>query len=166
LGHHCGSGTWVDSGPHRWDHWSVDLAPWKEGTGNLILAQRGIGEKSVASPYNWAENAQRKYGGRIRPHPGKSPPKVLLEDDLRGIGAVLTWNSAAALRALILGYPVWHDDPTWIGALAAKPLSEWPGESKRSDQDRLRMFQRLAWSAWNLQEVQSGEAFSSILCHR
>lgn len=163
LGHHCGSGYWVDQGPSRWDGWSVDLAAWKYGEGNLILAQRGIGERGIASPMNWAESAVRRYGGRIRPHPGKTPPKVTLEEDLGGVDAVLTWNSAAALRALLLGYPVWFDDATWIGGLAARPLKDWPGEAKRSDVDRLQMFRRLAWSVWNLQEVQSGEAFSSIL---
>lgn len=162
LGHHSGAGRWVDGGPGRWDGWGVELAPWVRRGETLILGQRGIGEPGIASPGLWAETVQRQIGGRIRPHPGKNPALVSLERDLQGVGQVVTWHSGAALQALVLGVPVWHAFPQWIGAGAARPLSDWPNQN-RDDAARLEMFRRLAWAQWELHEVETGEAIVSVL---
>jgi len=164
LGHHAGAGDWQNGGPARWDSWQVDLAPWRVGgTETLIFGQRGIGEKGIAAPSGWAERVQRSIGGRIRPHPGKEPPRVALTDDLEKVQQVVTWNSSAALTALLEGVPVWYGFPQWVGAGAGRPLSEWPGLPKRVDADRLGMFRRLAWTIWTIEEIENGKAFSHLL---
>lgn len=165
LGHHCGAGLWVEGGFERWDSLGVLMKPFRDdGTETLILGQRGIGEPDVASPRDWAEHAQAKYGGRIRPHPGNNEPRIPLEKDLSNAKEVLTWHSAAALHALLLGVPVWYDFKHWIGAMAGRPLKLY-GEApcKRSDPDRVAMFRRLIWAQWRLSEIASGKAFSWLL---
>lgn len=166
LGQHAGAGQWFEGGPERWDRFGVDLAPWRTGSGEtLILAQRGIGPPDVRSPHHWAESVQKRIGGRIRQHPGNSIPTVSLERDLKHVDQVVTWHSAGALTALMMGIPVWHAFDQWIGARAARPLSEWGGEPKRDDADRLAMFRRLSWAMWQLEEVKNGTAISHLLSH-
>lgn len=164
-GHHAGAGAWPDLGPSRWDSWDVEMAPWRTGGAEtLILAQRGIGELGVASPRGWAESVQRQIGGRIRQHPGRNDAPVSLAEDLASAAAVVTWHSAAALHALLLGVPVWYGFDQWIGAGAARPLSQFGSEPRKDDAARLSVFRRLAWAMWNAEEVRSGAAFRSLMC--
>lgn len=90
-------------------------------------------------------------------------PSVSLEDDLSDARCVVTWNSGAALRALLMGVPAFYEFPAWIGAKAALPLTAWPAEPKRCDEARLAMFRRLAWAQWRIVEIESGEAFAALL---
>lgn len=163
LGHHAGAGKWPAGPQWRWDSLKVELAPWREGgTETIVLGQRGIGEPGLASPDGWAQRVAAKVGGRIRKHPGTGD-SVPLEHDLRNASSVVTWASSAALLALMMGIPVWYEMPQWIGAEACRPLSEFGGEPLRDDAARLRMFQRLIWAMWNLDEIQSGYAFRHLL---
>lgn len=170
LGQHAGAGEWKPGATWRWDSWNVELAPWrgdwtKEQYGNVvILAQRGIGSPLVRSPDGWAQRVQKKIGGRIRAHPGKHPPTVSLQDDLRDADCVVTWASTAALSALMWGIPVFCDFPQWIGMQACQPLSEWGKvPPKCDDAARLAMFRRLAWAMWRAGEVENGTAFRHLL---
>ena len=165
IGHHAGAGKWNEGGPERWDSWGVDLMRWREGgRETLILGQRGIGEDGIASPDGWAEQTQRRIGGRIRPHPGKEPPAVSLQSDLWKAREVVTWHSGAALLALMAGVPVWYGFEGWIGALAGLPVEQFgKTPAKRDDADRLAMFRRLAWAMWTVDEIESGEAISLLL---
>lgn len=165
LKHHNGAGLWNVGGPERWDALGVELNPWRcSGSELVILGQRGIGELGIASPHGWAETVQRKIGGRIRSHPGNNEPTVPLEQDLRNASSVVTWGSAAALSALSLGVPVYYAFDRWIGAPAAYSLSQFEhGEPRRDDGDRLRMFQRLIWAQWTIEEIADGRAFRHLL---
>ena len=89
-GHHLGAGIWPQGDDSRWDSWQVKMEPWRHDDGKIIFAQRGIGEIGLASPPGWAESIQRKYGGRIRKHPGAGFPVVSLEKDLDGVGEAFT----------------------------------------------------------------------------
>jgi len=164
IGQHSGGGVWNVGGSERWNSLDVALSPWHFGGNELvILAQRGIGSEEVRSPNAWAQLIHRKYGGRIREHPGKDEPEVTLEYDLRAAQAVMTWASSAALKALVLGVPVWYGYSKWIGAEASRPLSEFGGEPKRDDAARLSMFQKMIWAMWRLSEIEDGTAFKRLL---
>ncbi len=163
VSHHAGAGEWGTHGPGRWDAWDVDLGPWRTEDGpSLIFGQRGFGHPDVRAPLRWAEAARGRFGGRIRPHPADEPT-CPLDEDLEGVGQVLTWHSAAALLSLMAGVPAWYAFPQWIGARAARPLSEWGSPSKRDDEARLEVFRRIAWAIWNPAEIASGEAIRSVL---
>jgi hypothetical protein len=163
-GHHAGAGSWAYGGPQRWDAWQVDLAPWRTGgTETVIMGQRSIGEPGIASPRLWAEAVRGRIGGRIRPHPGTGTGTPLAVD-LCDAREVATWASGAALQALVLGVPVWHALPQWIGAAASRPLAQHgQAEPLRCDTGRLTMFRRLAWAMWTLAEIRGGAAFRHLL---
>jgi hypothetical protein len=162
VGHHAGAGKWRVGGPERWDSWGVDLKPWRQGKEPLILGQRGIGEPGIASPARWAEQTQKRIGGRIRAHPGNGAPQTPLLADLATASAVVTWASSAALIALAEGVPVFHEMPRWIGAHGSQPIASYP-VAKCDDEERLNMFRRLAWAQWEVAEIESGAAFTHLL---
>lgn len=166
LDHHNGAGRWRAGGPERWEAMGIELLPWREaGEHILVLPQRGIGPPGVAQPAGWLTplmaNLRRssRREVRLRRHPG--PDKTEPYEALRGAHAAVTWGSGAAIKALTVGIPVFHEFPRWIGAPAASLgigniEQPWLG-------DRLPMFQRLAWAQWTLAEIESGEAFSWLL---
>lgn len=157
--HHAGAGSWPVGGPERWDSFGAELQPWRtSGTETIILGQRGIGEPEIRSPNGWEISTQRRIGGRIRLHLGKSNPP--LSPDLRKAQKVVTWASGAALKALVYGVPVWYDFPQWIGAGAASRIGE---PLVCDDAKRLAMFRRLAWSMWTLDEIRSGIPFQRFM---
>lgn len=133
-------------GSQRWDALGARLQPFRAGGETVILGQRGIGHPSFRQPIAWPEDAQRRYGGRIRPHPGKHEGRPL-EVDLAQCGRVVTWASGAAVKALMWGVPVVSEMPGWVA------------EQDNTEDGRLAMFRRLAWSHWTLEEIARGDPF-------
>lgn len=133
-------------GPERWDGLGVSLPAFRTSGETVILPQRGIGHPSVKMPMGWALGAQRRHGGRIRNHPGKREA-IPLERDLERCGRVVTWGSGAAVKALIMGIPVTSELPNWVA------------ESDPTEESRMAMFRRLAWSQWTLEEISRGLPF-------
>lgn len=153
--HHNGAGTWTDGGPERWDNLAIVPRAWRaQGSEIVVLMQRGIGEPGVAMPRHW------RAPGRIRRHPGRNVAPSL-ESDLRNARACITWGSGAALKALLLGIPVYHALPQWIGAPAARFYQRDLPTPYTGDP--LPMFRRLVWAQWRRSEIQSGEAFDWLL---
>lgn len=163
-GGHSGSGWWPNGGPDRWDDLGVELKPWQSG-GNeiLVLPQRGIGQRGVTMPLGWGDKTRNELQTktnrfvRIREHPGTKTGGSSLEEDLSKAWACVTWSSGAALKALMLGVPVFYGYPNWIGKGAANPLGF--DLEDRFVGDRLPMFRRLAWAMWELSEIKTGEPF-------
>lgn len=160
LGQHNGAGRWRVGGDERWDSLGVDLSPWRFGGSEVVvLPQRGIGPAGVAMPRNWPASSF----GRVRVHPG-TRACVALEDDLKRASSVVTWGSGAALKALLLGIPVFYAMPLWIGAAAGLHVSKIPCEPLRDDFARLSMFRKLAWAMWTAKEIELGVPFRWLLC--
>jgi hypothetical protein len=157
-----GGGTIKDGGPSRWNAIGQDLEPWREGKETVILEQRGIGEPGIKSPDQWAQRVQRQTNGRIRKHPGREINPKPIAEDLVDARCVVTWCSSAGLVALMAGVPVFYEHRGWIGAPAARHLSEW-NLGTRKDDARLGMFQKAAWAMWRLEEIDNGTAFAHIL---
>ncbi len=63
------------------------------------------------------------------------------------------------IKALLMGIPVFYEFDQWIGKQAGLHVSKLGGEPKRSDDDRLAMFRRLAWAQWTLDEISKGIPF-------
>lgn len=162
-GHHAGAGRWPVGGPERWAALEIELQPWRPDGEVVILGQRSIGERGIASPVGWERSIQRHVGGRIRLHPGKYGNAPPLERDLAKAGAAVTWASSAALTALIMGIPVFHGLPTWIGAGAGRPVSDFAQGPLRDDAARLATLQRLAWAQAPLEEIRSGDAICRLI---
>lgn len=164
LDHHAGRGRWAVGGPERWASLGVELKPWRPWGGEVvILAQRSIGERGIASSKGWEQTIQRRIGGRIRLHPGPRAPQAPLEQDLAKASAAVTWASSAALTALIMGVPVFYGLPGWIGAGAARPVAEFAQGPLRDDAARLATLERLAWAQAPVDEIRSGEAICRLI---
>lgn len=144
--HHNTADRFPVGGHERWDSLGVELAPFRQEGETVILPQRGIGSPPTRMPSGWPQDALRRYGGRIRPHPGTKTCKSL-ESDLANAGRVISWGSGAAIKAIMWGIPVVSEMPNWIGAC------------ENTEESRLAMFRRLAWAQWQLSEIESGEAF-------
>jgi hypothetical protein len=175
MNRHNGAGDWPVGGGERWLAMNLHLAPWRPVTASghiLVVPQRGIGQFGVAMPRRWTISTTqeirvqaRKRRVQVRVHPGSMVRKMPLEPALEGCHAVVTWGSSAALKAMQLGVPAFHDFPRWIGGSAAvfRPGLADLENPLRDDGARLRMFECLAWSQWTVAEIASGEAISMYL---
>ena len=168
-GQHNGAGVWPDLGVDRWQGLDISLAPWRRtGSDIVLLATRHMGSNITREPPGWLSETKRqlkertKRVVRVRAHPGPQAaiPKVSLADDLADAHAVVTWGSSAALKALIMGVPVFTGFYKWIGSACSYPVSHdiedtWSG-------DRLPMFRRVASAMWALDDIKSGAAFKAL----
>lgn len=162
--HHAGRGRWHVGGPERLEALGVELEPWRPWKGEtVILGQRMIGERGIASPKDWERVIRRRVGGRIRPHPGRRGAGVPLERDLAGAGCAVTWGSSAGLDALRLGVPVFYGLGGWIGAEACRPVERFNEGPLRDDTARLEVFRRVAWAQAPIDEIVSGEAICRLV---
>ena len=170
VGGHNGSGKWPHGGGERWQRLGIDLKPWRErGEFVLVRGQRGIGSRAMASPPNWHDNIAAKlrlhHRVVVQPHPGKPAcdpyEAARLVGALRGCHAAVIWSSAAGVRALVEGVPVYYDAPHWICAGAALRLGEVRdlNAPKMDDGARLAALERMAWAQWTVAELESGEPF-------
>ena len=148
--YHNTSGMFEIGDYERWDNLSIELKAFRKNGETVILPQRGIGSEPTKMPGIWPNIALKKYGGRIRKHPGKNQT-ISLEKDLKSAGKVIVWGSGAGIKALMMGIPVISEMPRWIG------------EQDNSDKGRLEMFRRLAWAQWTHEEIENGYAFEALL---
>lgn len=170
LGGHNGSGRWPRGGPERWAALGIECKPWRaDGQHIVIRAQRGIGPPGMASPPQWHVQASRdlhrlSYRRQvIMQHPGKPAcdPLVALEITaaLQGAWAMCIWASAAGVRALVEGYPVFYAAPHWICAGAAVAGVGNVERPLLDDARRQQALERMAWAQWSVAELRSGEPF-------
>lgn len=168
LDHHAGAGRWHVGEEPRWQKQGIELQPWrKDGRHVLILAQRGIGEPGVAMPHDWPDQALARLKRmtsrpcRIRFHPGKEGQGPSLTQDLKGAWCAVTWASGAAMKALCMGIPVFHDLHQWVGAPAARPLGHDIEDPFVGDREP--MLHRMSWAQWSVDEVRRGEPFRCLM---
>lgn len=166
LDHHNGAGRWFVGDHDRLPKMRIDLRPWRsKGNHILVLCSRGIGEPGIAQPKDWPIKIARRLHAltdrpiRVRLHPGDKG--AVMDGDLRGAHACVTWASGSAIKALAAGFPIFYELKNWIGADAAIH-----GVENLEDcfiGDRLPMFQRLAWAQWTSAELASGTPIEWLL---
>lgn len=174
AGHPAGGGWWPPGGPERWDSLGVELCEWrKPGREVIILAQRGIGPPGIRQPDNWHREAAARFQlerlgpVRIREHPGERVA-VPLEHDLADALCVVTWSSAAAIKALLWGIPVLYGYEKWVMRNAATSLHDLlqlgePTAIESLKRERLRAFRALAWTMWRTHEIAAGLPLAELL---
>lgn len=167
--YHNDSTCMPNGGPERWAALGVDLQRWRaEGSGHvLVCPNRSFGIPGRMMPPDWPQKVVRQLQAltkrevRLRMHPGNTPPKKPLVDDLVGCHAAVIWSSSAGVWALLAGVPVLCMAPYWIAMSAAGrelDLVESPLMP-----DRLPAMQRLAWGQFSLAEIEHGYAFEVLL---
>lgn len=161
-------GEFVAGEAARWDSWGVKNFELRNvGDEVIVLAQRGIGPPGKAQPPGWhlraaeilRRSTHRKI--RIREHPGERQAAVPLEADLARAHCVVTWASGAALKALLMGVPVFNGFSGWCGAAAAAAFGDDIEQPNR--RNPLPVLRRIAWSTWTVQEIATGLPFARLL---
>lgn len=174
---HCGAGRFPadPAARSRWDELGAKLQPWrKEGDHILVVAQRGIGSREMASPHGWAEKTAAKIQTvtrrpvRIRQHPGNKMNARLtpLADDFRDAWAVVTWSSSTGVHALVAGIPVFYAAPHWICSGAALPFNRFAMfvESPMCDDSaREKAMVRMAQGQFHYREIAEGWPLQGVL---
>lgn len=162
---HNGAGYWLEGDGSRWESFDVEFAPWRDnGDEIVVLPTRSIGPPGIAEPRDWARHeaarlAELGVAVRVREHPGETKA-VDLEQDLKDARAVLTWGSGAALKALMLGIPVFFGFDRWIGRDAAM---RWQRKIEIEPRCRRHTFHKLAWCVWRASEIATGEPIARLL---
>lgn len=164
---HNGSGQWPQGGPERFEQLGVELAPWRQDGGHILVCpNRYFGMKGFVMPADWDVHTAKRLRAatgrqvRIRPHPGNGKPLVPLEKDLEGCWAVAIWASSAGVHALARGIPVMSDAPWWICKGAAATLAQIQTSALP---ERRPAFERLAWAQWTVEEIAAGVPFRRLL---
>lgn len=131
----------------------------------LVCGQRGVGSRLMRSPPEWAQATARRFGGRVRPHPGNFAPKVPLSADMALARAVVIWSSACGVWAMLEGLPVIYAAPHWICEDAATPM-QWVADAKAVEPPyfatREDALQRMAHGQWHHEEIATGEPFARM----
>jgi len=168
VGEHNGAGWFPVGDEDRFTPLGFTPAPWRTvGNHLLVCHQRNIGSRMMASPRTWPSKkffaTRTRREAMYRPHPGMWPPKTPLEQDLRGAHACFIWHSAAGVRALLLGYPVFYAAPQWICEESALRLSQ-PWEIPLMDDNRrAAAMHRMSHGQWTVAEIASGEPFARMV---
>lgn len=167
---HNGGGYWPAGDFKRWESFGAESTRWRAGGEDIvILGTRSIGPEGVREPLGWAERTRQQLQARtkrlvrIRRHPGENAPNVSLEDDLKNAWCAVTWGSGAALKAILLGVPVFYGYPKWIGAAAASLLNGQTDLEHRFIYSPLPMLHKLAWAMWTTEEINKGTPFQWLL---
>lgn len=170
IGGYNGSGRWFVGGRERLDALEIEIKPWREPGGHLLVCpNRGFGSRVMCPPANWRDQAAarwKSYPGeaRFRDHPGNRRPARQLHEDLAGCSAISIWASSAGVHALVAGIPVYCDAPKWIckGA-TVEAVGGLPHETDAWDAARLQAMIGLSWHQWQIKEIESGEPFNHLL---
>lgn len=165
-GWHNGRGRWPSGGPRRFEALGVELKPWRtDGEHILVCPNRSFGVGNQVMPADWATRCaerlrrETKRPVRVRVHPGNDAPQRSVAADLQGAWAVVVWSSSVAVHALLEGIPTYIEAPYQIlkGAGASGPVDA------PAMPDRLPHFVRMAWSQWQIREIETGEPFRYLL---
>jgi hypothetical protein len=156
----------------RADRLGIQIAPWKREGKHIVLCGMSGRASAVAGyePQGWetyAVGVLRKYTDRpivYRPKPSwkeaKPIPGTIWGDSgvplfaaLEGAHALVTYNSNAALEALMWGYPVFTVEGV-AKDLASGPL--YCIEAPLRDGNRQQLLNDIAYVQWNVAEMTSG----------
>jgi hypothetical protein len=165
----------------RWDQLGVSLTPWSQHGIHILVCGQVPWDASVQhiDYCGWVRQTIAKlnaYTSRhivFRPHPMAanfnfgplhgaqiSPPGRPFEEDLRGCHTVVTFNSNAAVDAVIAGIPAIAMDPgsmAWDVTEHDLSRIEFPIKP-----DRDQWAANLAYSQWTQQEMAQGWAWAHL----
>ncbi len=144
----------------RWDALNIELVPWRMGGRYALILGQHPGDAASAGcrPDEITEQALSVYDKvRVRPHPLLNPNLRTLADDLEGARVAITWNSTAAVEAVIAGIPTVTLDE---GSIAWPVTSHVVGETYTGSREM--WCYNLAYRQWTHDELRSGEAWETI----
>jgi len=171
---HTGAGEY-ERGQSRFEGLDLGwepLSPWRK-TGDYILIFPPTEVFSSLMGFNppmWIKDVRERLSRvtdrpiKIRAKPGsrlngkKVPKGATLEEDLEKAYAVVTYNSKAAILALVRGTPVFVSSPNCCVSISSNDVSRI--EDPYYPEDRMRWLYALAANQFTLDELKTG------YCHR
>jgi len=152
-----------DCPPDRWDALGVELAPWDDSGEYVLICGQHPGDAAAPGcDERWA--AETYLAGNLglrvvyRPHPLTAPDLPPLSESLACACQCVTWNSTAAVEAVIAGVPTVALDRgsiAWEVASHAVLEPLWMG-------NRDRWAYNLAYRQWTLAELADGTAWEYL----
>ena len=150
---HDGQGNSPDD---RLKKLNINFKPLKKAGEYIILSLPSQESISFFKLENWLDrtsNEIRKYTDRKIITHGKNS-KIPLDHLLENAWAFVSNHSTAGLKAMIEGVPAYFTDST------LKKISSIVNiENHKID---YKIFNNLAYSQWNIKEIESGEAWENI----
>lgn len=146
-----------------------------QGEYGLILAQvpkdaaHGMDEAGIRGFVDEFASKIEKAGYKavVRPHPGSklvfngvTTHEGSLEEAIEGAAFVVTYNSTAAVEAIIAGVPVFCHGSAHYACVANRGTFEKPEVA--SVAERTDYLQRLAYAQWTPVEIEEGKAWAFI----
>lgn len=147
----------------------IELAPWKTGGQYVLLCgQRphGSGAINLGNYGAWEAETLRRirdrgYVALIRPHPGVSKTPLSLERQLDGASVCVTWNTNAAVQAVMAGVPsIALDEGSVAWAVSGHTLDDLASPPRPAN--RVQWARDLAYAQWTVAEIGSGEAWDHL----
>ena len=154
--------------PSRWDeNFSEFMQPWQpKKDGYALILQQVPGDSSIRGVdiESFYARASQAFSSdmpiKIRPHPNISPKKSAeyaaaakrsFAEDLAGARLAVTWNSNAAVDAVLAGVPtIAMDKGSMAWDVTGHDLVKPPSP------DREAWSRALAWKQWRREEMESG----------
>lgn len=158
----------------RWEtHFAQLMLPWRKPSGGYALIMEQVpGDTAVMNvdlPRFYADARvafEPKMPVRVRPHPNVNPrhgevamgaARASLAQDLAGARVAVTWNSNAAVDAVLAGVPtIAMDRGSMAWDVTGHQLAIPPMP------DRTAWAHALAWKQWTRDELESGVCWEHV----
>lgn len=146
----------------RWDALAIELAPWCERDGPVLVCRQLQNDQASPSAAQWRDLMRDVTFSFarfvVRPHPRDAPNQQTLTAALANASACVTWSSTAAVEAVIAGVPTVVYS---IGSIAW-PVTSHLCRERRFVGDRLQWAYNLAYRQWTYDEIRRGECWQHI----
>ena len=144
----------------------------KRGDKILLCRQKpGDAQHEVQDVDGWL-NRIKKQVQRVsdreiidRPHPQVAQAERPLADDLADAWCIVTYNSTAAYEALLAGVPVFCDEVSVYKECANTDFNKIESPYLPAKQTRQKLFDRLTYAQWTLDEIKTGKPINWVLGH-
>lgn len=139
------------------------LRRWQQVGDYVLVCAQHPGDQTAPTTEQWQRilrDVATRYGDqvRVRPHPLIEPPARSLAEDLRHAVACITWNSSAAVEAIIRGVPcVAYDRGSVV-----RPVATTDALAALRYDDRRQWAYNLAYRMWTHDELASGAAWDHL----
>lgn len=153
----------------RWESLGVELRPWREDGGHVLVCGQIPWDASVQDSNHqaWINETINRLKAvttkevKFRPHPKFAPvPLPPLADELAGAHAVVTYSSNSAVDAALAGIPVFAADQGSMAWPIANKSFAWIDAPVKPRREQWAY--NLAYTQWTREEMQEGKPWRHL----
>ena len=152
-----------DCPPDRWKKVKAPMKRWRTDGEYALVCDQHPGDKCAPPSREWWHAVADHYDGQCdvvyRPHPLLANPTMRpLKEALQGARSCFTWNSTAAIEAVLAGVPTWSfDRGSMAWDVTAHDVNDEPALV-----DRRQWAYNLAYRQWTHAEFEAGDAWAFL----